>query len=201
MANLWTIRGWCIDGGRKCPGRQGYRRNWFEGGPSDRRWWTKRRRPGAGREVWRRQNAISGSQVRGIVRRAIRRIFLHNPTTALLYDPTGPRPFASGPEVPACPFSLSTADLRWSGGNETGRPVGPCDHVHCFRANANGVGYADEDTTYNTNTPDKELAKSSRSLMDCDIQGVELKLEEDSWSAPTMIDLAGVVGNTVLVCT
>lgn len=37
--------------------------------------------------------------------------------------------------------------------------------------------------------------------MDCDIQGVELKLEEDSWSAPTVIDLASVVGNTVLIRT
>lgn len=36
--------------------------------------------------------------------------------------------------------------------------------------------------------------------MDCDIQGVKLKLEEDSWSTPAMIDLASVVGNTVLVC-
>lgn len=152
MTNLWTIRWRCINGGRKCPGRQGYWRNRFEGGPSNRRWWTEGRRPGAGREVWRRQNAIPGSQVRGIVRRPIGRIFLHNPTTALLYDPSRPGPFTSGSEVPACPFSSSTADLCRSGGNEARRPVGPCNHVHCFRTNANGVGYANKDPPYDTNT-------------------------------------------------
>ena len=35
--------------------------------------------------------------------------------------------------------------------------------------------------------------------MDCDIQRIELKFEEDSWSAPAMVDLPSVMGDTVLV--
>ena len=49
--------------------------------------------------------------------------------------------------------------------------------------------------------PDKELAKGSCPLVNCNVQGIELKLEEDSWSAPTVIYLPSVVGDTVLVRT
>jgi len=37
--------------------------------------------------------------------------------------------------------------------------------------------------------------------MDCDVQWVELKLEEDPRSAPTVVDLPSVMGDTVLVRT
>lgn len=35
--------------------------------------------------------------------------------------------------------------------------------------------------------------------MDCDVQRIELKFEEDSWSATAMVDLSSVMGDTVLV--
>jgi len=137
----------------------------------------------------------------------------------MLYNPSRARPFASGPDVSARPFRSSTGDLCWSGGNKARRLVGACDHVNGFSTHTNGVGYADKDPPYDTNTPegkkginnelhiqsrelpDKELAKSSCPLMDCDVQRIELKLEEDSWSAPTVGDLPSVMGDTVLIRT
>jgi len=79
--------------------------------------------------------------------------------------------------------------------------VGSRDHVNGFHANANSVRYTDEDPSYDTNTPDEELTKSSRPLMNCDVQRIELKLEENPWSAPPVVDLPGVMRDTVLVRT
>lgn len=53
----------------------------------------------------------------------------------------------------------------------------------------------------NRELPDKELAESGCSLMDCNVQRIEFKFEEDSWSTLTVIRLSSVMGNTVLVRT
>lgn len=118
-----------------------------------------------------------------------------------MYNPSRRGTLASGSDVSACPFRLSTGGFRRSGGNEARRLVGPCDHVDCFRTDANGVGYADEDSSYDTNAPNEELTEGCCPLVDCDVQWIELKLEEDSWRAPAMVDLPSVMGDTILVRT